>query len=237
MMKDLMFRVVIAVSILFLSSCQNSEVTVKPSEEPVKTESNNESESLPQPKTADSGKREIATLGGGCFWCVEAPLEAIDGIYDVRSGYMGGTTENPTYKEVCNPRTNAGHIEVVEISFDPEQISFDLVLEAFWLIHDPTTKDRQGADIGVQYRSAIFYHDEVQKLAAENSIAKLNESGKWKNPVVTEVRPIETFWEAEDYHQDYFANNPNQGYCNAKIPPKLIKLFSDAKFKDRRKKG
>lgn len=186
-------------------------------------------------KEAYSGKREIVTLGGGCFWCVEAPLESIDGIYDVRSGYMGGTTENPTYKEVCNPSTNAGHIEVVEISYDPETISYDLVLEAFWLIHDPTTKDRQGADVGVQYRSAIFYHNDLQKLGAEKSIAKQNESGKWDRALVTEVRAAETFWPAEDYHQNYFANNPTQGYCNAKIPPKLIKLFADAKFKDRRK--
>lgn len=180
-------------------------------------------------------KTELATLGGGCFWCVEAPLEMIDGIISVKSGYMGGTSKNPTYEEICDKANNTGHIEVVQVAFDPAKISYDLILEAFWLIHDPTSKDQQGADRGIQYRSIIFYHDDAQKAAAEASIAKKNAEKKYSKEIVTELRKVDTFWDAEDYHQNYFKKNPNQGYCNALIPPKLFKLFSDAKFKDKQK--
>ncbi len=178
----------------------------------------------------------IATLGGGCFWCVEAVLEQIDGIGDVVSGYMGGKTENPTYEEVCKKVGNPGHIEVVQVHYDTEKIDFDTLLEAFWLLHDPTSKDRQGADKGIQYRSIIFYHDDVQKAAAEASIAKKNAEGKFSKDIVTELRPVEKFWIAEEYHQDYFAKNPSNRYCNALVPPKLFKLFNDAKFADKQKK-
>lgn len=178
-------------------------------------------------------KRAYATLGGGCFWCVEKPLEMIEGIYEVKSGYMGGTSENPKYEDVCSKdkSKNTGHIEVVEIAYNPDEISYDLILEAFWLIHDPTSKDRQGYDVGIQYRSIIFYHDEEQKKAAEASIKKQNESGKWDKELVTEIRKLDKWWDAEDYHQDYFDKNPGNRYCNAKIPPKIFKLFQDAKFK------
>ncbi len=186
-------------------------------------------------KKMEPVKTELATLGGGCFWCVEAPLEMIDGIQSVKSGYMGGTTKNPTYEEICDKSRNTGHIEVVQVAFDPAKISYDLILEAFWLIHDPTSKDKQGADKGIQYRSIIFYHDDAQKAAAEASIAKQNASGKFSKEIVTELRKVDTFWDAEDYHQDFYGKNPTQGYCNALIPPKLFKLFNDAKFKDKQK--
>ena len=146
---------------------------------------------------------------------------------------MGGTSENPTYEEVCDKDRNTGHIEVVQVKYDPAKIDFDLLLEAFWLLHDPTTKDQQGADKGIQYRSIIFYHDEDQKKAAERSIAKQNEAGKFPKELVTEVRKLAKFWPAEDYHQDFFAKNPGNRYCSALIPPKLFKLFKDAKFKDK----
>jgi peptide-methionine (S)-S-oxide reductase len=180
-------------------------------------------------------KTELATLGGGCFWCVEAALEAIDGIQSVKSGYMGGTTKNPTYEQICDKNNPTGHIEVVQVAYDPAKISFDLLLEAFWLIHDPTSKDQQGYDKGIQYRSIIFYHDDAQKAAAEASIAKQNAAKKFSKDLVTELRKVDTFWDAEDYHQDFYNKNPNQGYCNALIPPKLFKLFSDARFKDKQK--
>jgi methionine-S-sulfoxide reductase len=183
-------------------------------------------------KSSDE-KLETATLGGGCFWCVEAVLEQIEGIHSVKSGYMGGKSKNPTYEEVCDKSRNTGHIEVVQISYDPSKVPFDLLLEAFWLVHDPTSKDQQGADKGIQYRSIIFHHDDLQKKAAETSIAKKNAEGKFSKEIVTEIRKVETFWDAEDYHQDYFAKNPGNGYCNALIPPKLFKLFRDARFKDR----
>lgn len=187
------------------------------------------------PKEKNMENLEIATLGGGCFWCVEAVLEQIDGIESVKSGYMGGTSKNPTYEEVCNKANNTGHIEVVQVAFDPEKIDYSLLLDAFWIIHDPTSKDQQGADKGIQYRSIIFYHDDLQKKAAEESIAKMNASGKFSKELVTELRKVDTFWDAEEYHQDYYARNPANGYCNALIPPKLFKLFKDAKFKDKHK--
>jgi len=156
----------------------------------------------------------------------------------VTSGYMGGTTENPTYEQVCSKdkSINAGHIEVVQVKYDPKKIDFDLLLEAFWLVHDPTSKDQQGADKGIQYRSIIFYHDNMQKKAAEKSIAKMDAKGKFSKKIVTELRKVDKFWIAEEYHQDYFAKNPGNGYCNALIPPKLFKLFRDAQFKNRVKK-
>lgn len=187
-------------------------------------------------KKMDSDKNAIATLGGGCFWCVEAVLEEIDGIHSVVSGYMGGTSDNPTYEEVCSKDRNNGHIEVVQVEYDPEKINFDMLLEAFWLLHDPTSKDQQGADKGIQYRSIIFYHDDEQKKAAEKSIAEKNAEGKFSREIVTELRKVDKFWKAEDYHQDYFSKNPSNPYCNALIPPKLYKLFNDPKFKDKGKK-
>lgn len=168
------------------------------------------------------GSVEKATFGGGCFWCIEAVMERLEGVTDARSGYMGGHVENPTYEQVCEK--NTGHIEVVEVTFEPEKISYDELLEVFWQVHDPTSRDQQGADKGPQYRSAVFYHDEAQKAATEASIKALEASGKLDKAVVTEVLPLAKLWVAEDYHQDFFAKNPGHGYCRLVIHPKLKKL-------------
>ena len=165
---------------------------------------------------------EIATLGGGCFWCVEAVFETLEGVSEVISGYTGGLTKNPSYKEICGGDT--GHAEVVQVHFDPEKISFEQILEVFWTAHDPTTLNRQGNDVGTQYRSAIFYHNEGQRAASEKSKALANASGLWKNPVVTEISPLKTFYPAEEYHQGYFWENSRQPYCMFVIGPKLGKV-------------
>ena len=174
---------------------------------------------------------ETATLAAGCFWCVEAVFDDLKGVDDVVSGYAGGHTENPTYREVCDG--NTGHAEVAQIKFDPTVISFKDVLRVFFSVHDPTTMNRQGNDIGTQYRSAIFYHDEQQKRDALDVIKEITDEGIYDDPIVTEVAPLEKFWPAEDYHQEYFANNPNQPYCQAVVSPKVRKFR--AKFADRLK--
>jgi peptide-methionine (S)-S-oxide reductase len=176
---------------------------------------------------------EIATLAGGCFWCLEAVYDEIRGVKHVESGYAGGHVENPTYKAVCTGAT--GHAEVVQVAFDPDVVSFKELLEVFFTIHDPTTLNRQGADVGTQYRSAIFYHSPRQKEVAEEVIAEIAEAGLWKNPIVTEVTELDTFYPAEDYHQEYFANNPDQGYCRVVIAPKVAKFRK--KYFDRLKKA
>lgn len=163
---------------------------------------------------------EHAYLGGGCFWCIEAVYERIPGVTAAVSGYAGGHAANPTYEEVCTGRT--GHAEVVRVDFDPAQISYDEILTKFFAVHDPTTMNRQGADVGEQYRSVVFYTDEAQKTAAGK--AKAAAQKEWSKPIVTQVVPLEKFWEAEEYHQDFFAKNPNQGYCRAVIRPKIDKL-------------
>ena len=165
--------------------------------------------------------KEIATLAGGCFWCLEAVFVELRGVEKVVSGYMGGRTLNPTYKQICYEDT--GHAEVVQITFDPQVITFQELLEVFFTIHDPTTLNRQGADVGSQYRSAIFYHSDEQRTAAEQVIAELTAAGIWSNPIVTELTAAPTFYPAEDYHQDYFANNPYQPYCMAVVAPKVAK--------------
>ena len=165
--------------------------------------------------------KEIATLAGGCFWCLEAVFVELRGVEKVVSGYMGGRTLNPTYKQICYEDT--GHAEVVQITFDPQVITFQELLEVFFTIHDPTTLNRQGADVGSQYRSAIFYHSDEQRTAAEQVIAELTAAGIWSNPIVTELTAAPTFYPAEDYHQDYFANNPYQPYCMAVVAPKVVK--------------
>ena len=174
---------------------------------------------------------ETATLAGGCFWCLEAVFLEAEGVLRVESGYMGGHTSNPTYKEVCSGRS--GHAEVVQITFDPAKISFRDILEIFFAIHDPTTLNRQGNDIGTQYRSAVFHHSAEQKAAAESTITKLTEERAFPNPIVTEVTPAVQFYRAEDYHQEYFANNPEQPYCQFIVSPKVAKFRS--KFSARRK--
>mgnify|MGYP001309022710 FL=1 len=166
------------------------------------------------------------TLGAGCFWCTEAVLERVEGVKSAVSGYMGGHVENPTYRQVVTGET--GHAEVAQIHFDPKAVSLEEVLDIFWLMHDPTTLNRQGADVGTQYRSAIYYHSNEQKKVAEKSIAKLTESGKFADPIVTEVTQASTFYTAEDYHQEYYELNKNAGYCRFVIHPKLKKLgFED----------
>ncbi len=171
-----------------------------------------------------SEKREVATLAGGCFWCLEAVFDELRGVENVDSGYAGGARPNPTYQQVCTGTT--GHAEVVQITYDTEVISFRDLLDAFFTIHDPTTLNRQGPDVGTQYRSAIFYHDEGQKALAEEVIAELNGADLWDAPIVTEVKPLEVFYPAEEYHRDYFRRNPDQGYCAVVIAPKVAKARS-----------
>jgi peptide-methionine (S)-S-oxide reductase len=165
---------------------------------------------------------EVATLAGGCFWCLEAVFREVDGVENVVSGYTGGATVNPTYKQVCSGKT--GHAEAVQVRFDPLKISYREILEIFFSIHDPTTLNRQGADVGTQYRSAIFYHSEQQKAIAEELIARLDTAHLWKNPIVTQIVPLHTFYPAEDYHQAYFSQHPEQGYCQMVISPKVNKF-------------
>lgn len=163
-----------------------------------------------------------ATLAGGCFWCLEAVFDEIKGVHGVESGYAGGQVDNPTYRQVCNGDT--GHAEVVQVHFDPNVVSYRDLLNVFFAIHDPTTLNRQGADVGTQYRSAIFYHNDDQKMVAENLIEELNAQKIWDNPIVTEVVPLDKFYMAEEYHQEYFARNPYQPYCQAVVAPKVSKF-------------
>lgn len=167
-------------------------------------------------------KLDTATLGSGCFWCTEAIFERLKGVHAVVSGYAGGVKENPTYEEVCSGKT--GHAECTQIFYDPSIITFGELLEVFWKTHDPTTLNRQGNDVGTQYRSVIFYHNEEQKKLAEKYKEELDKSGAWGNPIVTEISPLTNFYPAEDYHQDYYDNNSNQGYCSFVIAPKVEKF-------------
>ena len=180
----------------------------------------------------ESNNLETATLGAGCFWCVEAVFDDLKGVADVVSGYSGGHTENPTYKEVCSETT--GHAEVAQIKFNPDEISFKEILQVFFAVHDPTTLNRQGNDIGSSYRSAIFYHSDQQKRVAEEVIKEVTDEGVYDNSIVTQVAPFDKFYVAENYHQEYFANNPNQPYCAAIVAPKVAKFRK--KFVDRLKK-
>ena len=175
---------------------------------------------------------ETATLGAGCFWCVEAVFDDLKGVEDVVSGYSNGQTLNPTYQQVCNGDT--GHAEVIQIKFDPEVISYRDILKVFFAVHDPTTLNRQGGDVGTQYRSAIFFHSPDQEKIAHEVIAELTAENIWDAPIVTEVTPISNYFPAENYHQEYFANNPNQPYCLAVVAPKVAKFRQ--KFLDKLKK-
>lgn len=177
-------------------------------------------------------KADKATFGSGCFWCTEAIFERVNGVIDVVSGYAGGQTENPTYEEVCTGST--GHAECTQITFNPEVITYDELLEIFWKTHDPTTLNRQGNDVGTQYRSVIFYHNEEHKQKAEYYKKKLDEEKIWKDPIVTEISPLRKFYKAEKYHQDFYENNPYQGYCAFIITPKIEKF--EKVFKDKLKK-
>jgi peptide-methionine (S)-S-oxide reductase len=185
----------------------------------------------PQDSSAKS-ELEVATLGGGCFWCIEAVFQELKGVTSVVSGYSGGTLDNPTYKQVCGGDT--GHAEVCQITFDPKKVTYAELLEVFWKVHDPTTLNRQGHDVGTQYRSVIFTHSEAQKTQAEKYKKELNGAGAFDRPIVTEITPFKKFWKAEDYHQNYFKNNPGQGYCQFVVAPKVEKFRKV--FKDKLKK-
>jgi peptide-methionine (S)-S-oxide reductase len=171
---------------------------------------------------ATGASKEIATLGGGCFWCLEAVFDGLRGVNSVESGYMGGHKASPTYNEVCSGRT--GHAEVVQIIFDPSTVSYREILEVFFVIHDPTTQNRQGNDVGTQYRSVIFYHTPEQKETAEQVIRGLAQAKLWNEPIVTEIAPAATFYVAEDYHQEYYERNPYQPYCRFMVAPKVAKF-------------
>jgi len=175
---------------------------------------------------------EVATLAGGCFWCLEAVYEQLRGVEAVMSGYTGGHVRNPSYREVTTGRT--GHAEAVQITYDPDEVSYRELLEVFFTIHDPTTLNRQGADVGPQYRSAIFYHDAGQKEIAEDVIREMAREGVWDDPIVTEIAPLDEFYVAEDYHQEYYRNNPYQSYCQVVIRPKVAKFRQ--KYMDRLKR-
>jgi peptide-methionine (S)-S-oxide reductase len=169
-----------------------------------------------------SSRTEVATLGGGCFWCLEAVYQELQGVEKVESGYSGGDVPNPTYRQVCSETT--GHAEVAQVTFDPDEVSYRDILEVYFTIHDPTTLNRQGADVGTQYRSVIFYHTEEQKRTAEEVISEIESEGIWNSPIVTEVVPLDEFYVAEDYHQNYFRNNGFQPYCQVIIAPKVAKF-------------
>jgi peptide-methionine (S)-S-oxide reductase len=215
MMQIVKKTVLILASWFAVAGCQAASVQ----------DSNNE---INMEKAVQEEGMEIAVLGAGCFWCVEAVFESLKGVISVESGYTGGNIKNPSYKEVCTGRT--GHAEVTRIVFDPKIISFSEILEVFWQTHDPTTLNRQGADVGTQYRSAIFYTSDAQRNIAMILKGELDASGAWSNPIVTEISAMEVFYPAEDYHQDYYRNNTDQPYCSAVIRPKMEKfkkVFSD----------
>lgn len=199
-----------------VTSCSGNNTNVL-NNEIISDMSNSEVEKL-----SVEGKTDTATFGAGCFWCVEAIFQELKGVHSVKSGYAGGFVKNPSYKEVCTGRT--GHAEVAQIVYDPSVISFEELLEVFWKTHDPTTLNRQGADVGTQYRSAVFFHNEEQKEKAAFYMKKLDESGAFQNPIVTTIEPYENYYEAEDYHQDYYNNNGSQGYCRMVIEPKVEKF-------------
>jgi len=180
----------------------------------------------------NTGPRETATLGGGCFWCLEAVYDELDGVERVVSGYAGGHVPNPSYRQVCAETT--GHAEVTQITFDPRAISFKELLQIFYTIHDPTTLNRQGHDIGTQYRSIILYHNDEQRALAEQTMEELTRDGIWDRPIVTQIEPLTTFYPAEDDHQDYFKNNPEQGYCQVVVAPKVLKARTQ--FRDKLKR-
>ncbi len=209
----------ILTAVLWLG-CMSLDQSVYSRENPMADEQKSSQRTVPD--------NEVATLGGGCFWCLEAVYEEMEGVKKVVSGYSGGSVKNPTYERVCGGST--GHAEVVRIEFDPRVVTYDNILGVFFTVHDPTTADRQGADVGSQYRSVIFFHDDRQEQIAKKKITELDSSKIWKRPIVTEVVPFEVFYEAEEYHQNYFERNPEAGYCRAVVAPKVLKfreLFPD----------
>ena len=218
-MKTLLSTLIITLLVLSTVNCQEHSSVNK------KKENESTMNNL-------SAKTDTATFGQGCFWCAEAIFERVKGVESVISGYAGGHTPNPSYEQVCNG--NTGHAEVVQIIYNPDVISYDDLLKIFWKTHDPTTLNRQGADVGEQYRSIILYHNEQQKEKAEDYKKELDKSGAWDKPIVTQIVPFTKFYKAENYHQNYFENNPNQGYCSFVIAPKVEKF--EKVFKDKLKK-
>jgi len=233
---------VVSTLLLFTAGCGSSQVSAepypqtttegkKPVSEPTHAPNSPESAPVAPAKTPTAPasatpttptKTAQATFGAGCFWCVEAVFQRLKGVIKVESGYAGGTVPNPTYKQVCEG--NTGHAEVCRLTYDPTQITFKELLEVFWQTHDPTTLNRQGADVGTQYRSVIFFHDEEQRRLATLYKEELNKSGAWDSPLVTEISPLTNYYAAEDYHQNYFNDNPFQGYCRFVIQPKVEKF-------------
>jgi peptide-methionine (S)-S-oxide reductase len=207
--------------ILSLANCNTPEKSIQNQEPMTQTDSSADTNAITQEKLLMTDSSEIATLGAGCFWCVEAVFQDLKGVSKVESGYSGGNVKNPTYREVTSGTT--GHAEVCHIHFDPREISFEEILEIFWTTHDPTTLNRQGADVGTQYRSAIFYHNETQKAKAEKSKAEIA-TQLWDKPIVTEITPFTSFYVAEDYHQNYYSENMGEPYCQIVIAPKILKM-------------
>ncbi len=232
-----MVRIVFAMILLLLGTVLALSWGKSPTDRgPQKEQRDKDSSSVTDDSDADakgSDKMKTATFGAGCFWCVEAVFQRLDGVVKIEPGYSNGETPNPTYKDVCSGLT--GHAEVCRIGYDPSKITYAELLEVFWKTHDPTTLNQQGGDRGTQYRSAVFYHDDEQKQLAEKYKKRLNESDVFGAPVVTEITKAEKFFVAEDYHKNYFNDNPNQGYCRAVIIPKL-KKFEKA-FADKLKKS
>jgi peptide-methionine (S)-S-oxide reductase len=201
-----------------ISEIQRAEICIRQETGSIQ----NQGQKFMTKENAENEKMEVATLAGGCFWCVEAVFSIIRGVEKIEPGYTGGSVPNPSYEQVSSGTT--GHAEAAQITFDPSVISFREILEIFFASHDPTTLNRQGPDVGTQYRSAIFYHNEEQKTTAEEVIAELEKEGIWDSPIVTQVEPLKVFYKAETYHKDYYKKHPNQPYCQAVIAPKLAKL-------------
>ncbi|MCG8650759.1 MAG: peptide-methionine (S)-S-oxide reductase MsrA [Pirellulales bacterium] len=221
--------VLVSVFSFFLTSCNHS--SANPGDQPVSDSP--EVQSSDTAKQTKQVKEEVATLAGGCFWCTEAVFERMEGVNDVVSGYIGGHVVNPTYEQICGKKT--GHAEAVEIYYDPTVTNYEEILKVFFKTHDPTTLNRQGNDEGPQYRSAVFYHNETQKKAAETYIKKLNQSEVYASPIVTTLESATKFYPAEEYHQDYYRRNPNAGYCQVVVRSKVAKFNSE--FGDKVKKS
>jgi peptide-methionine (S)-S-oxide reductase len=231
--KRIQIAVTYVAAIFFMSACgQPINSTSNKANMSTDNKSNSPEEHIAADQTKNEKGIDTVTFGAGCFWCVEAVFQRLDGVMSVKSGYSGGSVKNPSYKEVCNGTT--GHAEVAQITYDKSKISFDELLQVFWKTHDPTTMNRQGNDVGTQYRSAIFYHNEEQKAAAEKYKKALNDEKAYPNPVITEIKPFTAFYPAEDYHQNYYNQNGNQGYCQYVIQPKVEKF--EKVFKDKLKK-
>ena len=224
MMQRFPSALCLSLALSLLSGCSTDEESL--AERPAKpVESNTVKSEAAIKNTENKATREIATFGAGCYWCIEAVLEQLDGVSSVESGYMGGSVHNPTYEEVCSGLT--GHAEVVKVEFDPAKISFRKLLIWFFKLHDPTTLNRQGRDEGTQYRSVVFFHTDEQRAAAERAKKTIDESNVFENPFVTEISKATTYYPADDYHQDFYRRNKSNGYCRAVIYPKLDKLGLD----------